>query len=241
MPTTFLALLIMLLVAGPGFIAKTVMNSSLVRRRQTVQEWIVEVIVLGGINCVPFALAYALVAHFIQLRLNDFTAFPPASGTVLVTVLMFVTFFIMTPIALGVVVVTLLDKGVLGFLFGLLGVQMPDQTPLAWDFYFNKRQQCWVVATLLDSAKVAGFMGPNSFAATSVDGQDLYLEVAYNLTADGTMDEQPVPHSGGIWLQGAQIKCLEFYLPPSLNLEEGEDTDGGRSASHSDSTQDSAC
>src|SRR5262249_32597091 len=53
-------------------------------------------------------------------------------------------------------------------------VQLPY--PTAWDFFFGKRQQCFVLITLDDGTRLGGLWGDSSYATSFPTDGDIYLE-----------------------------------------------------------------
>ncbi|RMF75955.1 MAG: hypothetical protein D6740_00040 [Alphaproteobacteria bacterium] len=82
-----------------------------------------------------------------------------------------------------------------------------------------------VVAHLQDGARIAGFFGRNSRAGLHRHSGDLYLEEAWNLSADGTL-HGPVSGSGGIFLPARGYLALEMIeVAYELDLDAASGTE----------------
>lgn len=80
----------------------------------------------------------------------------------------------------------------------------------AWDFFFEQRRACFVLATLQDGAMVGGYWGPGSFASSSPHSGDLYLEQTWRVV-DGSLAE-PVPGTVGCHVQLSECRVVEFLI-----------------------------
>ena len=86
----------------------------------------------------------------------------------------------------------------------------PHPTVHAWDFVFGKRESMWVVATLVDSSKVAGLYGINSFSSSGSSNGSIYLEESWVINDCGGF-ERIKESSSGVLIVGDMIKYLEFF------------------------------
>lgn len=51
-------------------------------------------------------------------------------------------------------------------------------TPKGWDYFFQKREACWVLFHLRDGRMVGGLFGPRSLASSFPHTEDVYVEQA---------------------------------------------------------------
>jgi Family of unknown function (DUF6338) len=65
-----------------------------------------------------------------------------------------------------------------------LDLKIIHAIPTAWDWRFSKvgRDGVFIMVTLTNEVKVAGYFGHNSFASTDAAERDLYLEEEYDVT-----------------------------------------------------------
>lgn len=53
---------------------------------------------------------------------------------------------------------------------------LPHPLPTAWDYFFEKRQACWILFTFKNGARFGGYFGRNSFASSHPEPPDLFVE-----------------------------------------------------------------
>lgn len=87
---------------------------------------------------------------------------------------------------------------------------MPHPVDSSWNYYFSRREQCYLVVLLKDGSKVAGFFGGNSFASNTPGPIHLYVEKEWLLNDDGSFDRE-VNGSKGFLLLSTDIIKLEFF------------------------------
>jgi hypothetical protein len=73
-------------------------------------------------------------------------------------------------------------------------------------------------AKLRTGERIGGLFASSSFASAYPEPQDIYLEQAWQLTEDGTLDE-PVPGSRGLLLRQDDVEVLEFI---ELQVADGD-------------------
>ena len=61
--------------------------------------------------------------------------------------------------------------------------------PTAWDWKFGDTSAQWVLVTLNDDTKFAGYLGLRSFISSDPGERDIYIERIYDLSnrANGTI------------------------------------------------------
>ncbi len=100
------------------------------------------------------------------------------------------------------------SKGWSRRVLGKLGVRVVHVMPTAWDRTFGGLDACWVLVTLKDGSKVAGFCGTGSFASSDPKERDLYIERVYGL------DEHDIWQDiarRGMLIPSGEIRCIEFF------------------------------
>lgn len=91
----------------------------------------------------------------------------------------------------------------------------------AWDYFFSTRQQCWILVTLKNGKKYGGFYGSNSFASSSPEPEQIYLEKHWALDEDGDLDHE-LKDSLGIVILTNDIESLEFIEAKTLINDDSE-------------------
>ena len=208
MPENLDAIRVIILFIIPGFISQYIIGSSIPRRHQSANGVLLEAILFSCINYALFGWPL-LLAPGVYPKLIEQHAVWVLVG--------WATVLLITPIGIGLIFSWLINKQKLTGLYGLLGLRYTDPIPRAWDYYFGQRKQGWVRVTFNDGTMIAGFLGTQSFASSFPSPEDLYLEKVYQIDENGVLSDEPLPGSGGVWIQGNQIKFMEF-----INIPEGE-------------------
>jgi hypothetical protein len=82
--------------------------------------------------------------------------------------------------------------------------------PSCWDFFFSRKDHCWVILHLKDGKKVGGKFDTDSYASAYPDKEQIYLEEVWELNQK--TDEFIFPHkdSKGLLISNEEIKFVEF-------------------------------
>lgn len=94
-------------------------------------------------------------------------------------------------------------------IFRLFKVQMNHPIPTAWDYLFNKKEECFVTVTLKSGKTVSGNFFCNSFASSETTERDLYIEKIYDVDDNENWNE--VPRSLGMYISKDEIETIEFF------------------------------
>lgn len=91
-----------------------------------------------------------------------------------------------------------------------------DPAPRAWDHLFSPGPSGVIRVRLKDDTWIGGLFGRRSYAAGYPEPQDLYLESAYRVLADGQFAQGPTPSEfvelgSGILVRWDEVKFLEFF------------------------------
>lgn len=90
------------------------------------------------------------------------------------------------------------------------GLQLPH--PTAWDYFFDKRQPCFVRLHLKEGGFVGGWFSSHSFASAFPRHGDIYIEHQYVMNKDGSFGS-PVENSLGILIRSEDYTLIEFLSP----------------------------
>lgn len=88
------------------------------------------------------------------------------------------------------------------------GLRVVHVMPTAWDWKFGKSESCWVLVTLKDGSRVAGFCGPDSFISSDPKERDLYLGRIYAMNEDNTWVPQG---EKSILIPHGEVRYIEFW------------------------------
>ena len=129
------------------------------------------------------------------------------------------------PAVLGAAAGMLMRLDLVAKLLARVGVIHP--TPTAWDYYFGKREPCYVLITLEDGHRVGGLWHEKSFASSDPDERDIYLEITWQVNSRGEFDK-PIQGTKGILVPGSRIRQVEFFEIPKPQEQEEVSPDGGQ-------------
>ena len=82
--------------------------------------------------------------------------------------------------------------------------------PTAWDYYFSKQEEAWIIVTLKNGKTIYGKFSEHSFASSDAEERDLYIEKTYNIKEDMTWVEDD--KSNGILVPKDEVETIEFLI-----------------------------
>lgn len=112
------------------------------------------------------------------------------------------------PILLGLLLGLNIQKDLVRRLLNRFGLYPVHAIPTAWDWKFNGMTEQWVLVTLKDGTRFAGFYGEESFTSSSPDERDMYLQWVYDINDDGTLS--PPDGEKGVLIAAGEIRTIEF-------------------------------
>lgn len=90
------------------------------------------------------------------------------------------------------------------------GLKLAHHLPTAWDYLFDSLvEETMVLITLSDGAQVAGKMTRDSFASSSKDERDLFIQEVWEVPEGAPW--QPLIPARGILLCGKDIRFIEVF------------------------------
>lgn len=99
-------------------------------------------------------------------------------------------------------------------------------TAKPWDYVFGKGEAYWIVVTLKNGERVGGRYDSSSFASGSPAPEQLYLEEAWEINADGGL-ERPRTDSAGVLILSSEISIVELFKITYGGNHDKEDTQRG--------------
>ena len=84
----------------------------------------------------------------------------------------------------------------------------PVQKP--WDYVLGNGEQYWVIVHLKDGERIGGVYGPKSFASSYPVQEQIYLEKAWKLDAEGRFLNQ-IERTSGIIILADDIRSVELF------------------------------
>jgi hypothetical protein len=182
----------------PGFIYDAVLSTFVPRRESRIRELVLLRLFTGT------ALNYAICSPIIYLLVTRALF---ATSDLLAGLTWLVILFV-APILLGLFGATSAQRGWVRSLTAKLNLRQIHPIPTGWDWKFSRVDPCYVLVTLRDGTRIAGYFGDESMASSDPTYRDLYLERAYTIPQAGPW--QPVPESSGVYIEGSQIAFIEF-------------------------------
>ena len=118
------------------------------------------------------------------------------------------TLIFVGPAILGLVLGINIQKNLFRRLLQRCGLHLVHAIPTAWEWKFSAMPPQWVLITLKDSTRFAGYCGPQSFISSDPAERDMYIEQIYDLDADYqwvNVGRKEVPIASG------EIQTIEFW------------------------------
>lgn len=100
-------------------------------------------------------------------------------------------------------------------------------TATSWDYFFQKRESCFILIHLNNGNKIAGFYGQDSHSSHFPNKKDIYLEQVWELD-DNNAIKEPVPYSKGVFIDESSIYFIEF-----LNCEDSQNSEESQNLENS--------
>ncbi len=191
-PTT-LAMVLAFVV--PGYIIGAVRALFLTGRRFIKPEaQLFEALALSTVNlAVCYPLVAALVGHSER-------------ATWLID-LAWLSVLVVIPVMAGILLGTAARKGWAQTIMHRLGISPVHAMPTAWDWKFGLCEETWIIATLIDGTKFAGYCGAKSFMSSDPAERDIYIESAFELDEANRWHRK----GSGVYIAQGQVSTIEFW------------------------------
>ena len=178
----------------PGFIFHNVRCQFIAGRQRTSQESVIGYLTYGSFNFAVFSwLIYLLAANAIASHWK--------------AILWFVVIFL-APLVSGLIAGFATQRDWSHRFFRWAGLQPVHILPTAWDWKFGRSSEQWVLITLKDGTRFAGFLGAQSFISSDGGERDIYIEKIYNLDDDDNWVD--VGEKSALVTHG-EIRSIEFW------------------------------
>ncbi len=112
------------------------------------------------------------------------------------------------PAILGLVLGLNSQKGWLRQFIQYFGLNPVHTLPTSWDWKFGNMGAQWVLVTLKNGTRFAGYCGSSSFISSDPNERDLYIERIFDLNDD---DEWKPRGENGVLITGGEISTIEFW------------------------------
>jgi hypothetical protein len=94
-------------------------------------------------------------------------------------------------------------------------------TPAAWDYFFYRRDDCFLLLHLKNGVLLGGLFSTKSFASSFPEKESLYLSQLWKLDEDGRFKE-PLEMSGGLLVNYDEVSFIEIF---NLDFQQKETPD----------------
>jgi len=127
--------------------------------------------------------------------------------------LLWVALLLVGPALFGLMLGIAAQKEWASWLAGKLGLEIMHIIPTAWDWRFSRvpRGGMFILVTLTNDEKVAGYFGPRSFASSDSGERDLYIEEEYTVDQSGNWTARP--ERVGVLIPMREIRYIEYWQP----------------------------
>ena len=181
----------------PGFIIKSIMDTLVPPVKHNDTKYFFSCLLYSVVNCAVWSWAYLLLNKISEEHPTIYWISLLATTVVGATLL---------AILIGVVK----QKGFIEWLFAKMRVNKNHSVPTAWDYYFSKQEESWIIVTLKNGKTIYGKFSEHSFASSDTEERDLYIEKTYNIKEDMTWVEDD--KSKGILVAKDEIETIEFII-----------------------------
>ena len=152
----------------PGLIVLSVRSQFLTGRRPSHSAALLSYLTVSVIY-------YALTLPFVDFILSFQE---PGNSKVLLT--WFALIFI-GPALLGLLLGVNIQKDLFRRVLQYCGLNPIHVIPTAWDWKFGNMTEQWVLVTLKDGTRFAGFCGDESFMSSDPSERDIYIQWTYDI------------------------------------------------------------
>ena len=179
----------------PGFIINSIIDAMNPPKKHNDGIYLLKCIGLSLVSCGVWCWLYKIILerdklselwHWILLALTSIV------GSAL----------------LGIIIAIIKQFQCIDRILSKLKVNTIHTTPTAWDYLFFNQGSAFIIVTLTDDTKLYGWYASNSFTSSDQEERDLFVEIGYKVSEDGTWEEDP--QSGGFYVPKDQIKYIEF-------------------------------
>jgi hypothetical protein len=111
------------------------------------------------------------------------------------------------PSILGAISGACVQKDLFRPIFHRFGLNPVHVVPTAWDYKFGRMKAEWLLITLKNGTRFAGFCGGCSFASSDPKERDVFIESVFDL--DG--NDNWLPTEKSLFVSAGEITTIEFW------------------------------
>ena len=180
----------------PGFIIKSVIDTLVPPAKHNDSKYFFSCLLYSIVNCAIWSWIYLFLKKF-------FCDYPVKYWISLLATT------VVGAALVAFVIGVIKQKSVIERLFNKIGVNKIHPAPTAWDYYFSKQEESWIVVTLKNGKTIYGKFSEHSFSSSDAEERDLYIEKTYIIKDDLTWEEDE--KSKGILIAKEEIETIEFF------------------------------
>lgn len=180
----------------PGFIIKSVIDTLVPPIKHNDSKYFFSCLLYSIVNCAIWSWMYLLLNRISYNR----------------PIIYWISLLVVTVVGATLVAFIIgvaKQKGIIEWVFKKIGINKIHPAPTAWDYYFSKQEESWIVVTLKSGKTIYGKFSEHSFSSSDAEERDLYIEKTYILKDDMTWEEDE--KSKGILIAKEEIETVEFF------------------------------
>lgn len=181
----------------PGFIVKSIIDTLIPPSKHNDSKYFFSCLLYSIVNCAIWSWAYLLLNKISKVHSTVYWIFLLAITVVGATLL-------------AIFIGGVKQRGFIERLFAKMKVNKIHPVPTAWDYYFSKQKESWIIVTLKNGKTIYGKFSNHSFASSDAEERDLYIEKTYNIKEDMTWVEDD--KSNGILVTKDEVETIEFLI-----------------------------
>ena len=179
----------------PGLIVLFVRSQFLTGRRPSHSAALLSYLT---ISVIYYALALPLV-HFV-LSIDE-----PGNSKLL---LVWFALIFVGPALLGLLLGVNIQKDLFRRVLQYCGLNPIHVIPTAWDWKFGNMTDEWVLVTLKDGTRFAGFCGGKSFMSSDPNERDLYIQWIYDIDDQNNWTPRG---DNSVLIAAGEVQTIEFW------------------------------
>ena len=180
----------------PGFIIKSVIDTLVPPIKHYDSKYFFSCLLYSIVNCAIWSWMYLLLNRISYNR----------------PIIYWISLLVVTVVdatLVAFIIGVAKQKGIIEWVFKKIGINKIHPAPTAWDYYFSKQEESWIVVTLKSGKTIYGKFSEHSFSSSDAEERDLYIEKTYILKDDMTWEEDE--KSKGILIAKEEIETVEFF------------------------------
>jgi len=180
----------------PGYIFLTFRNQFVAGQDRLGTEQMLNFFTYSTIN---FALFGWIIYLAIAFSLEPVWRILAWTGTLVII-----------PAVMGLIAGVCAKREFVGRIYRWMGLNPIHPTPRAWEYVFYDSPAAWILVTLKNDTKFAGWWGGDSFASSDPKERDLYISQVFEIDGDNPWK----PTKKSLFVAAGEIRTIEFL--PSL-------------------------